>query len=74
MHFIGFTVSKDGVRPVENNVAALLDIRTPSSNKQLHSFLGTANYYYFQLVPNFAQLAEPRPRLLQTEANCDRKS
>ena len=68
LQFIGFTVSKDGVRPPECNVAALLDIATPSNTMQLHSFLSTSNYN-LKFLPEFAELAEPLRRLLRKDVN-----
>ena len=60
LHLIGFTVSMDGVRPLESKVASLQDIP--------HSFLSTANYY-LKFVPNFAVIAEPLRGLIRNDLN-----
>ena len=43
--FVGFTISKDGVIPLQSNIDSFLKIPPPTSAKEIHSFLSTANYY-----------------------------
>ena len=64
--FVGFTISKDGVLPLQSNVDALLKITPPTNIKELHSFLGTANFY-LKFVRNFADISEPMRRLLRKD-------
>ena len=59
---LGYVVSKDGISPSTEKVAAMRNMNPPRSKKELQSFLGTVNYYR-QCVPNFASIAEPLYRL-----------
>lgn len=56
--FFGYSVSAVGVRPLESNVKAILDLPEPKNTKELASFLGTTNYYV-KFVQNYPQLADP---------------
>ena len=61
--FVGFTISKDGVIPLQSNIDSFLKITPPTSAKEIHSLLSTA-YYYMRFVRNFADIAEPLRALL----------
>ena len=64
--FFGYSVSVAGVRPLESNVKAILDLPEPKNVKELASFLGTTNFY-LKFVPNYAQLADPLRLLLRKD-------
>ena len=65
--FVGFTISRGGVLPLQSNVEALQKIPRPTSAKEVHSFLSTANYY-LKFVRDFATIAEPLRELLRKDA------
>ena len=65
--FVGHTISKDGVQPLQSNIDALLRIPPPTNTKEVHSFLSTANYY-LKFVPHFSQLAEPLRTMLKKDS------
>ena len=58
--FLGHIISKDGVRPNDDRVAALTRMPTPSGIKQLRSLLGGLSYYR-KFLPNIAPSARLRP-------------
>lgn len=58
IHFLGHTVSADGVRPSSTNVAAVRDMPTPTDVRTVRRFLGMAGHYR-RFVPDFAAIAEP---------------
>ena len=64
--FFGYSVSAAGVRPLESNVKAILDLPEPKNVKELASFLGTTNFF-LKFVPNYAQLADPLRLLLRKD-------
>ena len=64
--FFGYSVSSAGVRPLESNIKAILDLPEPKNVKGLASFLGTTNFY-LKFVPNYTQLADPLRLLLHKD-------
>ena len=38
-------LTKDGIKPVQKKVQAVLDLKPPTTLKQLRSFLGTVQFY-----------------------------
>ena len=58
VEFLGFLLSKDGKRPCDSNVKAILEMPKPESASEIETFLGLANYYR-TFVKNFADLEAP---------------
>ncbi len=55
---LGHVVSKDGVRPVDSKVSAILELPLPQNIKSLRGFLGMVGYYR-KFIKDFAKLAGP---------------
>ena len=55
---LGFEYSNAGVAPSAQKTKAISDWPTPSSTKEVRSFLGLANFYR-RFVPHFANIAGP---------------
>ena len=68
--FLGHTISKDGVRPNDDRVAALTRMPMPTDIKQLRSLLGGLSYYR-KFLPNMARLIRPITALLKKGATFD---
>ena len=51
LDYLGYTVSKQGVRPIEKKIEAISNYPIPEKQKQLLAFLGALNYYRASL-PN----------------------
>ena len=64
LDFLGHIISKDGVRPNDDRVAALTRMPMPTDIKQLRSLLGGLSYYY-KFLPNMARLIRPSTALLK---------
>ena len=64
MTFVGFLVSKSGIGMDPAKVAAIIEWLTPTSVKEVQSFLGFANFYrkfiqhYFSLTPPLTSLTQ----------------
>jgi hypothetical protein len=56
--FNGHLLSKDGVQPLQSNVAAILDMPKPSNPKEMQTLLGMCGYYT-RFVPHFSTVCNP---------------
>ncbi|KFD51889.1 hypothetical protein M513_07218 [Trichuris suis] len=63
MEFLGFRVTKAGVRPTEDKLRAIREASPPKDVKQLQAFLGLLNFYS-AFMPKKATVLEPLHRLL----------
>jgi hypothetical protein len=60
--YLGHKLTPQGIRPDENEVAAVRYFPVPNTTKQLKAFLGLAGYYR-RFVPNFSPIARPLHQL-----------
>jgi hypothetical protein len=60
-HIFGF-----GMRVDPEKIHIITQIRIPSSQKEVHNFLGHVGYYR-KFIPNFTSLATPLFKLLSKE-------
>ena len=66
--FFGSIYSKDGVRADPIKVQAIAELATPSSKKELQSFLGMVTYLS-PYIPKLSELTAPLRNLLPKEAD-----
>ena len=66
--YLGFTLTKDGVKPGEEKLKAIRDFPAPTNVKQIREFCGLSNYFR-HLVNHYARLSGHLTRLLTKEAN-----
>ena len=45
LEYLGYLINREGVRPTMKKVEAILKLETPTTRKQLRSFIGMVNYY-----------------------------
>jgi hypothetical protein len=64
---LGHHISGSGMRVDPAKIYIITQIRIPSSQKEVHSFLGHVGYYR-RFIPNFTSLATPLFKLLSKEA------
>ena len=60
--FIGYNVSKEGVRPQKALTEAIENFARPETRKELKRFLGTVGFYR-NFIRNFADISNPLNRL-----------
>ena len=56
--YLGFVISKDGVKPDPKKVEAIRDLPEPKNVREIRGFIGMCSYYR-RFVPNFSKIAEP---------------
>lgn len=64
--FFGLKISKDGISPTEDRVAALREAKPPNNPKELHSFLSMAQYST-RFIRDFATMTEPLWKMTKKE-------
>ena len=45
LEYLGYNISREGLRPSQKKVEAILQIKAPTKRKQLRRFIGMVNYY-----------------------------
>ncbi len=66
--FLGWTIGKDGYRPMNSKVEAILKARDPQSLKEVRSFVGTLQFLR-NTIPKFSKLVQPLTALTKKESN-----
>ncbi|XP_029169579.1 uncharacterized protein LOC114939432 [Nylanderia fulva] len=65
--YLGYCVSRHGIRPSDENVASVVDYPVPRSAKNMQHFLGLASYFR-RFIPGFSLLAKPLYDLIRKNA------
>ena len=60
--FLGYVISKDGLKMDKEKVKAILDWPIPTNVKEVQSFIGLCNYYRL-FIKDFAKIANPIHKL-----------
>ena len=60
--FLGYNLSKDGLRPQKNLIEAIETFHKPSTRKEIKRYLGLVGFYRV-FVQNFAEISYPLRRL-----------
>lgn len=62
--FLGFLVSKDGIKPNPDKVITIENLETPRTVADVHRFLGMANHLA-RLLPHLSKMSVSSQQLLQ---------
>jgi 3-methyladenine DNA glycosylase Tag len=46
LEYLSYNISREGLRPSQKKVETILQIKAPTSCKQLRQFIGMVNYYH----------------------------
>ena len=60
--FLGFTISPDGIKPMEDRLKAMSNLSCPKNLKDLQKFLGTVAFYH-RCIPQVATILSPLYKL-----------
>ena len=64
IHFLGHSVSNGTLAPIASQVSKFLDLKTPSTKKQVRSLMGLISYYR-AFIPEFSTITSPLTALLR---------
>ena len=45
VEYLGYMITQNGIKPVQDKIQAIQDIAPPTTKKQLRKFIGLVNYY-----------------------------
>ncbi|CAG2220461.1 unnamed protein product [Mytilus edulis] len=57
-NYLGFIISKDGLKPDPEKVKAIQGMKAPSNVREVRGLIGCLSYYR-RFVPSFSKIAEP---------------
>ena len=64
VQYLGHIVSKEGIKPDDDKISAVVEYPVPRNAKELKQFLGLSNYYR-RFIENYALIAEPLHKSLR---------
>jgi len=65
--FLGYVISKDGLKMDKEKIKAILDWPVPTNVKEVQSFIELCNYYRL-FIKDFAKIANPIHKLTRKNA------
>ena len=68
LHFLGHLLDSQGIRPLEEKVAAVQSFVQPESRSNLCKFVGLINFYHC-FIPNCTRILQPLNSLLSTSSD-----
>ncbi|XP_022161148.1 uncharacterized protein LOC111027197 [Myzus persicae] len=64
--YLGLLFPKDGMKPDDNRITAIKELKIPSNKKELQQILGVINYLRVrQFIPNLSELSSPFRELMK---------
>jgi len=64
IQYLGYSISKDGIKPDKKNIESIINFPVPTNAKSVHSFLGLCSYFR-KFVEGFSVLAQPLYKLIR---------
>lgn len=68
IRYLGYKVSKEGIRPDEKNIESVANFPIPQNAKAVHSFLGLCSYFR-RFVEGFSTKAKPLYELIKKKVS-----
>ena len=68
IEFLGFDLRPDGIRPLRERIANILNAKVAKSKTGILKFLGLVRYYQ-RFIPHLAEISHPLTKMLRKEAN-----
>lgn len=62
--YLGYKLTKDGIKPDEKKIEAMKNLKPPTTKKEVRSLIGSYSYYR-KFLPNFSGIAKPLIELTQ---------
>ena len=62
VNYLGHVISENGVAPDRNKIEAILQMKPPTTVKEVRSLIGSCNYYR-RFIPAFAEITKSLTRL-----------
>lgn len=72
VQFLGYIINKDGCKPPDDRVSAIVNYTKPETVSELRRFLGVINYYR-RCIPHAAQLQAPLNEFLRDSKKNDKR-
>jgi hypothetical protein len=66
VEYLGYIVTKEGVKPDPKKIRAVEDFPTPRTVRDVRAFIGLAGFYR-RHVQNFAEIAKPLTKLTRKD-------
>jgi len=66
VEYLGFSITRDGIRATRSKIEAVLKVKPPETTKQLFSFLCSMNYYRM-LIPRFGEISANLYQMCETK-------
>lgn len=68
VEYLGYRITKDGIRPNDRGIEAVLNFPEPKTTKEVHSFVGLTSYFR-KFIKGFSVIAQPLNNLLKKDAH-----
>ena len=68
MEYLGFCVTRDGVKPINENIEAIINMAPPTSQKEIRRFIGVINHYR-NMWPSRSHMIAPFTKLTYINRN-----
>ena len=62
MEYLGFGVTRDGVKPMNRKIEAITNMKPPTSRTEVLNFIGVIKYY-LNMQPRLSHMLAPLTRL-----------
>lgn len=72
IEYLGYKVTKDGIRPLEKRVTAVTNFKKPNNTAELRRYLGIVNFYH-RFINNAATVLAPLNKYLAGKKKKDKQ-